>query len=509
MKSYVGPLNAEEALEILKRYAVPCDSAQSIGGGAVNVSRNDGMVTCMTPDELADALGPAAATALETHKAFRLEAIHSYLGPALENRDWIYNLESTMTIIPSLNEKGELQGVLSCYGDCHGNYPKAFAECISKGNLPDSATLLKEFLDSPIKRMPLSEENVVQRPPRDLTAPVNDSEFQETIEQALGNMEWFQALNYFECNIDLSDDRPIGYQLERDGWTLGNEQSMTHALSVSENIKSYTRPLTVSGAVEVLRRYGFRQDWAKSQEKFGAVDIYFGHEAKRVETPMELAHLFGEKAVSALEAHETFRSRILNEVINPCLNEYPEHAIYNVETGRTFIAERGGLNFHGFRSAVVPLQELLGRCGSRQLLNARFGYFDKFGFGDDPSGTTRIEDGPAVSAGHEGCSEVVASANYLRSVNAILDKMEIEAIEQSLDGLPDFDASGWCAGDSDHIAEACERVGFDIDFSRLPEPEESLDDMARAAESALEENKENDLEGEHGYEDGHEEEIPW
>lgn len=36
MKSYVEPLNAEEALEILKRYAVPCDSAQSIGGGAVN-----------------------------------------------------------------------------------------------------------------------------------------------------------------------------------------------------------------------------------------------------------------------------------------------------------------------------------------------------------------------------------------------------------------------------------------------------------------------------------------
>lgn len=49
----------------------------------------------------------------------------------------------------------------------------------------------------------------------------------------------------------------------------------------------------------------------------------------------------------------------------------------------------------------------------------------------------------------------------------------------------------------EHIIETCERVGFDIDFSRLPEPEESLDDMAQAAESALEENKENDLEGEH------------
>ena len=40
-------------------------------------------------------------------------------------------------------------------------------------------------------------------------------------------------------------------------------------------------------------------------------------------------------------------------------------------------------------------------------------------------------------------------------------------------------------------------------FLQLPEPEESLDDMARAAELALEENKENGLEGEH------EEEIPF
>lgn len=56
---------------------------------------------------------------------------------------------------------------------------------------------------------------------------------------------------------------------------------------------------------------------------------------------------------------------------------------------------------------------------------------------------------------------------------------------------------------NEHIIEACEQIGFDIDFSSLPEPEESLDDMARAAESALEENKENGLEGEH------EEEIPF
>lgn len=49
----------------------------------------------------------------------------------------------------------------------------------------------------------------------------------------------------------------------------------------------------------------------------------------------------------------------------------------------------------------------------------------------------------------------------------------------------------------EHIIETCERLGCDIDFSRLPEPEECLDDMARAAESALEENKKSDLEGEH------------
>lgn len=55
----------------------------------------------------------------------------------------------------------------------------------------------------------------------------------------------------------------------------------------------------------------------------------------------------------------------------------------------------------------------------------------------------------------------------------------------------------------EHIIETCERLRCVIDLSRLPEPEECLDDMARAAESALEENKENNLEGEH------EEEIPF
>lgn len=54
----------------------------------------------------------------------------------------------------------------------------------------------------------------------------------------------------------------------------------------------------------------------------------------------------------------------------------------------------------------------------------------------------------------------------------------------------------------EHIIETCERLRCDIDLSRLPEPEECLDDMARAVESALEENKENNLEGEH------KEEIP-
>lgn len=55
----------------------------------------------------------------------------------------------------------------------------------------------------------------------------------------------------------------------------------------------------------------------------------------------------------------------------------------------------------------------------------------------------------------------------------------------------------------EHIIEVCEGAGFDFDSSRVPEAEESLDDMARAAESALEENRENDLEG------GHEKGIPF
>lgn len=492
MKSYVEPLNAEEALEVLKKYDIPCDNARAIGGGAVNVDGIYGTVTCDTPGELAAAIGGDASLALETHKAFRLEAIRSYLEPALANKDWIYNIGSTRTIIPSLNEKGELQGMLSCYGD----YASDLARSILKGNLPDSETLLKDYLGSRILRLPLSEENVVQRPPRDLTSPVNDAEFQETIEMALSKLE---------SSIDLSDANPIGYQLEREGWTLGNEQSITQALSVHDYLQSYTHPLTASGAVEVLKMYGISPECSESHEKFGAVEVQIGAEPKSIETPMELAQALGEKAVSALEAHETFRSRILNEVINPCVygsdwksNKYL--ASYNVKTGETNIAINDcGYYFPGFRSAVIPLQELLERSESGQPFNARLTFFSKFS--NDLSGTTFIEDYVSLAPRYEGFSEL--TSDFSSAVNDILNKMEVEAIEQSSDGLPDFETSGWCIGDREHIIETCERVGFDIDFSRLPEAEESLDDMARAAESALEENKESDLEGEH------EEEIPF
>lgn len=95
------------------------------------------------------------------------------------------------------------------------------------------------------------------------------------------------------------------------------------------------------------------------------------------------------------------------------------------------------------------------------------------------------------------------------SVEELIDFGETEAEERDLEvwlhGYMDpyegeIDTARYS---KEHIIEICEKLGFDINFSRLPEPEECLDDMARAAESALEENKENDLEGEH------EEEIPF
>lgn len=95
------------------------------------------------------------------------------------------------------------------------------------------------------------------------------------------------------------------------------------------------------------------------------------------------------------------------------------------------------------------------------------------------------------------------------SVEELIDFGETEAEERDLEvwlhGYMDpyegeIDTARYS---KEQIIEICERLGFDIKFSRLPEPEECLDDMARAAESALEENKENDLEGEH------EEEIPF
>lgn len=509
MKSYVEPLNAEQALEVLRQYKIPCVKAHLNGEGAVRVDGRSGTVFCKTPSELAAAIGGNSARVLDAHRAFRVEAIKNYLEPALANKDWIYNAGSYETIIPSLNEKGELLGVLSCFGKRADD----FADLIAESNLPDSATLLMEYIESPTVRETLTDEKVVQRPPHDLILPVEEADFQETLEMVLNIMEEGCVYDFLSAldvqfmgdgQMGFKKDEPMDYKLERHGWTLGNERSMTCALSKRERLQSLTRPLTASRTIEVLNLYGFSLDYSESREKYRAIEIQLDCKTKCVDTPMEVVAALGEKAASALEAHEAFRSRMLSEVINPCLQGsdsclYGSGACYNVLSGET-IHPLPPLNyFERFSSAVIPLQELLERSESGHVLDARLALSDKLG--RDLARTALGKDFPASDLKPEGYSEFTASSYYASSVDCILDKMEAEAIEQSPDGLPDFDASGWCVGDREHIIEACERLGLDVDLSRLSEPEESLDDMAQAVESALD-----DVDG-YMYE-ASEEEIP-
>ena len=509
MKSYVEPLNAEQALEVLRQYKIPCVKAHLIGEGAVRVDGRSGTVFCTTPSELAAAIGGNSAHVLDAHRAFRVEAIKNYLEPSLENRDWIYDAGSYETIIPSLNEKGELLGVLSCFGKRADD----FADLIAESKLPSSATLLMEYIGSPTAKEKLTEEKVVQRPPHDLTLPVEEADFQDTLEMALNIMEEGCVYDFLSTlDILFTVDGPMGFmldepmdcKLERHGWTLGNERSMTCALSKREHLQSLTRPLTASKTIEVLNMYGFSLDYSESREKFRGIEIQLDGKTKCVDTPMEVISALGEKAASVLEAHEAFRSRMLSEVINPCLQgsdscPYGSGACYNVLSGETIHPVPPLYYFERFSSAVIPLQELLERSGSEHVLDARLALADKLS--RDLARTALGKDFPASDLKPEGYSELTSSSYYASSVDCVLDKMEAEAIEQSPDGLPDFDASGWCIGDREHIIEACERFGLDVDFARLLEPEECLDDMAQAVESAL------DGVDEYEHESEHEEEI--
>lgn len=101
MKSYIEPLNAAEALDVLDLYGVDTPGAFLSGEheGCVEVELSGHTVLLETPDSVKTLFGHDAAAALRHHANFRKDAAE-IMGRALDLDDFLYNIYSGTAFIP-------------------------------------------------------------------------------------------------------------------------------------------------------------------------------------------------------------------------------------------------------------------------------------------------------------------------------------------------------------------------------------------------------------------------
>lgn len=95
MKSYIEPLSAAEALDVLDLYGVDTPGAfpSTEHEGCVEVEMAGHTVLLETPDSVKMLFGDDAAAALRHHASFRKDAAE-IMGSALDLGDFLYNVYS-------------------------------------------------------------------------------------------------------------------------------------------------------------------------------------------------------------------------------------------------------------------------------------------------------------------------------------------------------------------------------------------------------------------------------
>lgn len=111
MKSYIEPLNAADALDVLDLYGVDTPGAffSSEHEGCVEVELSGHTALLETPESVAMLFGHDAATALCQHSNFRRDAAE-IMSRALDLDDFLYNVYSGTAFIPDKASDGEFFG---------------------------------------------------------------------------------------------------------------------------------------------------------------------------------------------------------------------------------------------------------------------------------------------------------------------------------------------------------------------------------------------------------------
>lgn len=111
MKSYIEPLNAADALDVLDLYGIDTPGAffSSEHEGCVEVELSGHTALLETPESVAMLFGHDAATALCQHSNFRKDAAE-IMSRALDLDDFLYNVYSGTAFIPDKASDGEFFG---------------------------------------------------------------------------------------------------------------------------------------------------------------------------------------------------------------------------------------------------------------------------------------------------------------------------------------------------------------------------------------------------------------
>ena len=192
MKSYIEPLNAADALDVLDLYGIDTPGAffSSEHEGCVEAELSGHTALLETPESVAMLFGHDAATALCQHSNFRRDAAE-IMSRALDLDDFLYNVYSGTAFIPDKAPDGEFFG-------------------FHVAGIPLSA-ILEDDIDT--------EDAAVGY--FDPVAAVDDEKF-------LTSADW--ALCDIECSVLTAFGAGCSPKLA--GWTLGNAESVAETCAL-------------------------------------------------------------------------------------------------------------------------------------------------------------------------------------------------------------------------------------------------------------------------------------
>lgn len=238
MKSYIEPMSAADALDVLRVFCEPFgDLSYSYNNDEDAVLHGpDGDKVLKTPDEVIAVMGDDATREIAEHKRFRERAVRELMVPVLSEWGSIYNVRTGETFILDSNCEGKL------YGFYCTETPLATLVDEGEDGIPyDAALYAIETCGADMQHLDALPGSELPDPLA-IEAPVANDDFVGAIDTVLCYME--QTAIDLELRGDLFD---------LSGWTLADGKSIAATcsrLGIDASPKLHTDPASVADAVK-------------------------------------------------------------------------------------------------------------------------------------------------------------------------------------------------------------------------------------------------------------------